>query len=142
MLHHLRSRGHWRRRHVCLNHVTVTSVPSANPDPLYWCRVCVDSRTYFYYVRDSIKFWSVSRHLCSNTLMVKSESVLSCLLKVNYIKHSTRNVFKHMYFHIVEACTVIGGYQRLGITCCIYSHSAVSGLTFILHVDIPHKTAL
>jgi len=75
--------------------------------------------------------------------MVKLELVffLVCL-KVNYIKHSIRNAFKHMYVHIVEACRVIGGYQRFEITCCIYPHSADSGITFILHVDSLHKTAL
>jgi len=47
-----------------------------------------------------------------------------------------------MYVHIVEACTVIGGYQRLGITCYIYPYFANSGLTFILPIDIPHKDAV
>jgi hypothetical protein len=93
-------------------------------------------------MRGSIKYWSVSRHLFSNTLMVKMESVFfRVCLKVNHFNHSIRNAFKHTYVHIVEACTVIGGYQRLGITCCIYLHSADSGMTFILHVDVPHKAA-
>jgi len=77
--------------------------------------------------------------------MVKFESVffLDCL-KVNYINNSIRNAFKHtyVYVHIVEASTVIGGEHRLGITCCIFPHSSDSGITFILHVDIPHKAAL
>jgi hypothetical protein len=75
--------------------------------------------------------------------MVKLETVffLVCL-KVNYINHSIRNAFKHTYVHIVEACTVIGVYQRLGIICCIYPHSPDLGITFLLYVDIPHKTVL
>jgi hypothetical protein len=77
--------------------------------------------------------------------MVKLESVffLVCL-KVNYINHNIRNAFKHtyVYVHIVEASTVIGGYHRLGISFCIFHHSADSGITFILHIDIHHKAAL
>jgi len=42
----------------------------------------------------------------------------------------------------VEVSTVIGGYQRLEITCCIYPHFEDSDITFVLHVDIPHKDAL
>jgi len=57
---------------------------------------------------------------------------------VNYINHSIRNAFKHTYVHIVGASTVIVGYQLLGITCCIYPHSADTGITFTLHVDIPY----
>jgi hypothetical protein len=63
-------------------------------------------------------------------------------LKVNYTNHSIRNALKHTYVHIVEACTLIGGYQHVEIKCCIYPHSADSGITFIPHVDIPNKSAL
>ena len=82
---HCRSRNNWPRRHICLNHVTVTSLPAANPEPIYLAK----------YISTSFQFMNTIKILknCSQCTVIEEENKINWTsMKVNSTYVSYLNV--------------------------------------------------